>query len=67
MTEPANIPLERICQDEERKHESTVFQFHSIETGIRAGRATWGPAHSCRRAWSCPSRHCRGPFRSCPW
>ena len=33
--EPANIPLERLCHDEDRKHVSTVYQFQSIETGVR--------------------------------
>jgi hypothetical protein len=30
MQEPANMPLEVIFQVEEMKHESTVYQFHSI-------------------------------------
>jgi hypothetical protein len=33
-TEPAKPPFERTCHDFAMKHESTVFQFHSIETGI---------------------------------
>lgn len=31
MHEPANIPLEVMCHEEEMKHASTVFQFQSIE------------------------------------
>ena len=51
ITLPANCPRDSMCQDEERKHESIVFQFQSIEAvrgqyggcarqpGVPAGRA----------------------------
>ena len=35
MTDPAKAPLVLTCQVSARKHESTVYQFHSIETGYQ--------------------------------
>jgi len=34
MTDPANLALVLLCQVEERKQVSTVYQFQSIETGV---------------------------------
>ena len=35
MTDPANLALVLLCQVEDRKHVSTVYQFQSIETGCQ--------------------------------
>ena len=38
MTDPANLALVLLCQVEERKQVSTVYQFQSMETGVSAVR-----------------------------
>jgi hypothetical protein len=30
MQEPANMPLDVLCHELDRKHVSTVYQFHNI-------------------------------------
>lgn len=41
MTDPANMPLVVLCQEDERKHESMVYQFHNIETMSVVSTGYW--------------------------
>jgi hypothetical protein len=58
ITDPANLAVVVLCQDRERKHESIVFQFQSIETEhavsdatYRGGEAGWWKSRTGDGEW----------------